>query len=215
MAATTRQAALAAFGSLARSLGPIRAGPLARAAPAVMTALQDSQRAVRSSALVAAGALLHGIGSHAVQLLPQLAPAILQAAATSVASIAAEAATGSAESTAPPKRSSSKGKTGKDKHQRNTGGEGAAALEAATALAAVMALTRALPKFISPYLPAILQLCLDPVVSPCFKSYTLICSFTLSPRMTMPLLCRGHDICIHRHGGSLLWSVGSPGTFPL
>ncbi len=40
----------------------------------------------------------------------------------------------------------------------------AAALEAAAALAVAVALVRTLPKFLSPYLPAMLSHTLDPVV---------------------------------------------------
>jgi hypothetical protein len=165
MSAMTRQAALAAFGSLARSLGPIRPGPLGRAAPAVITALKDGHRAVRSSALVTAGALLHGIGNHAVQLLPQMAPAILFAASTAIAAIATDAASAHAGVVSGEGGAiKSKTRRGSKGQMCDSGGDNAAALEAAAALAAIVALVRSLPKFISPYLPAILQLCLNPVV---------------------------------------------------
>lgn len=158
-----------AFGSLARALGPLRPGPLARAAPALVAAVSDGHRAVRSSALAASAALVHGIGMHAVQLLPQLAPAILRAAASALTLVAAE--NGEEGTQASPVSPGSRDRRGQGKQgagHKRTGESGAraeaAALEVAAALAAVLALLRALPKFVSPYLPAILQHTLTPVV---------------------------------------------------
>ena len=169
MAPSSRQSALVAFGSLAKSLGSVRAGPLVRAAPALVSAISDGHRAVRASALAAAAALVHGIGLHAVQLLPQLAPEVLSAAASALAALATESGAQPAVAVA----GGGEGSQAAIKHKQCASGKGsdgrakseAAALEAAAALAAVLAILRTLPKFISPYLPAILQHTLNPVVT--------------------------------------------------
>ncbi len=200
MAPNSRQSALVAFGSLAKSLGAVRAGPLVRAAPALVSAISDGHRNVRASALAASAALVHGIGLHAVQLLPQLAPAILSVAASAFAAIAAESGVQSAAAV----DSGGKGSQAVIKQKQcasEKGNDGcakieAASLEAAAALAAVLAILRTLPKFVSPYLPAILQHTLNPVVTALSQPPPKL---SIQPGSSSACACHLAAFSVHHH----------------
>lgn len=131
----TRQAALMALDAITRKFGPSDPSAVLACVPSVLVCLADARSGVRSSTFVCLASMVVALGARALPIVPQAVPGILGGAAK-----ATDAAV--------------------------QGGEGAhaAALELASALMATLSLVEGLGAFLSPQLPAILRLVLDPRV---------------------------------------------------
>jgi U3 small nucleolar RNA-associated protein 10 len=169
----TRQMALLALGAVAAEFGAQQEAALMAAVPAVLAAARDPHAAVRASALAAVAALVRALGARMVPLLPATVAATVAAADAACARLerAGAASKRSAGSEAEPcdtlPDSDDEADEGAPAQREARGDAEDAALELAAALAALAALVERLGGFLSPHLPALLAILLNPRVLAC------------------------------------------------
>ncbi len=157
----TRQVALGALGALAQAFGSRHPQRFLAAVPAV-TALTapTAPQPVRSSALTCVAAMAGALGRQLIPVLPPTVNAVM-AAAQAAAAAAAEGSPAAATAAADSDEEGDKGATVSE----------AAALELAAALTALVSLVTALGAFLSPHLPQLLSVALNPAVLGCQASH--------------------------------------------
>lgn len=154
--ALTRQHALLACQTAVRAFGAQQPGTLVAVVPGVLAAAKDGTAAVRASALACVAALVGALGTQLIGQLPAVAAAVLAAA---------EAACGQLSATSAKQQQQQQ--EGSDEEEAGDAATGQAALELASALAALEALVGGLGAFMSPYLARLVQLLVHPAVLGC------------------------------------------------
>jgi U3 small nucleolar RNA-associated protein 10 len=152
--ALTRQHALLACQTAVRAFGAQQPGSVVGVVPGVLAAVKDGTAAVRASALACVAALVGALGTQLISQLPTVAAAVLAAAEAACQQLAAASV-------------QQQQQEGSDDEEAGDAATGQAALELASALAALESLVRGLGAFLSPYLPRLVQLLVHPAVLGC------------------------------------------------
>ncbi|KAG2486505.1 hypothetical protein HYH03_014807 [Edaphochlamys debaryana] len=186
----TRQLALIALAAIAAEFGASQHAALLAGVPAVLAATRDGHAAIRSSALACVAALVAALGQRLVPVLPSTVAAAVAAADRAWARLAragtpAAAAPAAAdaemrdadaelsESDEEEEEGSDAAEGGGGAGRRRARGRGPrsdsddAALELSSALACLNALVETLGGFLSPHLPQVLAILLNPRVLAC------------------------------------------------
>lgn len=171
-AALTQQQALVAVGMLAQWLGAGNPGEFLALVPGVLGLLAPGAAPcpVRASALACLASMSRSLGLHLVPALPRLVPAAISCTQRALADVALAqaAAAASHDDTSSADDSDSLSSGGGDVAAKPGDSEEDLSLELAAGLACKLALVQSpVGPFLSPYLPALLQLLLSGAVLRC------------------------------------------------
>ncbi|GFR47970.1 hypothetical protein Agub_g9794, partial [Astrephomene gubernaculifera] len=177
----TRQLSLVALAAIASEFGAEQHTTLLAAVPAVLAATKDSHASIRASSLAAVAAFVRALGSRLVPVLPVTVAAAVAAAdsAWTRLSRAGTAAAAEAAADAAEPANDVRDSDDDDDEDAAAAGKGSrrqgappsdqddAALELSSALACLNALVETLGGFLSPHLPSVLAILLNPRVLAC------------------------------------------------
>ncbi|PNH06163.1 hypothetical protein TSOC_007476 [Tetrabaena socialis] len=181
----TRQLALVALSAIAAEFGATQHAALLAGVHSVLAATRDAHASIRASALATVAAFVRALGSKLVPVLPSTVAAAVAAANAAWArlSLTGGVAAAAAKPDASPASGSDDESDAEEEDDEEVEGavparrrlragadEEDAALELSSALACLNALVETLGGFLSPHLPSVLSILLNPRVLACRTS---------------------------------------------